>query len=67
VTPVCLMDEDKIDRLEAWAKKHYRDRLRASDLADPALLDETRTALDVLTQLLGLGSIYPFQLGIDAL
>ncbi len=67
VTPGCLMDEDKIDRLEAWAKKHYRDRLRASDLADPALLDETRTALDVLTQLLGLGSIYPFQLGIDAL
>ena len=28
---------------------------------DPALLDETRAALDELTQILELGSIYPFQ------
>lgn len=48
--------------LTAWVKEHYRDRLRAADLADPQLLEETRRALDQLTQLLGLGSIYPFQL-----
>ncbi|MES2684986.1 MAG: N-succinylarginine dihydrolase [Pseudomonadota bacterium] len=52
---------EKADALEAWVKQHYRDRLVFADLADPALLDESRTALDRLTQLLGLGSIYDFQ------
>lgn len=47
--------------LTAWVRKHYRDRLTAADLADPALREETRRALDQLTQLLGLGPIYPFQ------
>jgi len=49
-------------KLVRWVKKHYRDRLVHKDLADPALLDESRRALDELTRLLGLGSIYPFQL-----
>lgn len=49
-------------RLVAWVKKHYRDRLTLRDLADPALLEESRRALDELTRLLGLGSIYPFQI-----
>jgi succinylarginine dihydrolase len=48
--------------LEAWVKKHYRDRLLPADLADPALAREGMTALDELTQLLRLGSIYDFQL-----
>lgn len=48
-------------QLVAWVKKHYRDQLRRDDLADPALLEETRRALDELTRVLGLGSIYPFQ------
>ena len=48
-------------RLDAWIEKHYRDRLAPSDLADPALLNESRTALDELTQILGLGSLYDFQ------
>jgi len=52
---------EKADALETWVKAHYRDRLVFADLADPALLDESRTALDRLTQLLGLGSIYDFQ------
>ena len=52
---------EKADALEAWVRAHYRDRLVFDDLADPALLDESRTALDRLTQLLGLGSIYDFQ------
>jgi len=45
-----------------WVDRHYRDRLAPTDLADPQLLGEVRTALDELTQLLGLGSVYPFQL-----
>jgi succinylarginine dihydrolase len=32
-----------------------------SDLADPQLLNECRTALDELTQILKLGAVYPFQ------
>jgi succinylarginine dihydrolase len=52
---------EKAGALEAWVRQHYRDRLVFADLADPKLLDESRTALDRLTQLLGLGSIYDFQ------
>ena len=49
-------------KLEHWVKKHYRDELRPRDLMDAKLLEESQRALDQLTDLLGLGSIYPFQL-----
>ena len=48
-------------RLVEWVETHYRDELRAADLADPKLLTESRDALDELTEILGLGSLYPFQ------
>lgn len=49
-------------RLSDWGRRWYRDSLTARDLADPALLDETRGALDELTQILNLGGgFYPFQ------
>lgn len=44
-----------------WVEKHYRDRLDPDDLADPQLLEESRTALDRLSRLLKLGSVYDFQ------
>ncbi len=47
--------------LVPWVNCHYRDKLLAADLADPDLLEESQRALDELTQLLALGSIYPFQ------
>jgi succinylarginine dihydrolase len=47
--------------LTAWVKRHYREQLTFADLADPALLEESRRALDELTHLLGLGAIYAFQ------
>ncbi|HEX4340090.1 MAG TPA: N-succinylarginine dihydrolase [Polyangiaceae bacterium] len=56
-----FLDEPGCDALAAWITKHYRDRLSGDDLADPALLVETRTALDDLTTLLALGSPYDFQ------
>lgn len=59
--PGVLLTDPTHDALVAWVKKHYRDRLTAADLADPQLLQETRRALDELTTVLGLGSIYPFQ------
>jgi len=48
-------------QLAEWVTTHYRDRLLPADLGDPGLLVESRTALDELTQILGLGSLYPFQ------
>lgn len=60
--PGVLLDDRLYARLVAWVKKHYREKLTQRDLADPALLRESRRALDELTQILGLGSIYPFQL-----
>ena len=56
-----LVDEARIDALEAWVRTHYRDRVTPADLADPALLEECRAALDALTAMLGLGAVYPFQ------
>ena len=54
-------DEPLGAQLEAWVRKHYRDRVGAADLADPRLARESFTALDELTGILRLGSIYDFQ------
>jgi succinylarginine dihydrolase len=56
------LDDALHAELLAWIERHYRDRLAPADLADPALLDEGRTALDELSRMLRLGSVYPFQL-----
>jgi succinylarginine dihydrolase len=61
VNPAAWMSDALYTRLAAWARRHYRDRLVLADLADPALLQESRSALDELTQILGLGSLYDFQ------
>jgi succinylarginine dihydrolase len=47
--------------LEAWIARHYRDRLVPADLGDPALARESMEALDELTGILRLGSVYDFQ------
>jgi len=57
-----IMTPSLYDTLNVWVDKHYRDRMAESDLADPQLLIECRSALDELTQILKLGSVYPFQL-----
>ena len=56
-----LVDDALIDQLSRWVMKHYRTTLHVNDLADPALMQESFQALDELTQLLKLGSLYPFQ------
>ncbi|KTC93496.1 N-succinylarginine dihydrolase [Fluoribacter dumoffii] len=57
-----LINEELLKTLEKWILKHYRTHLTANDLADPLFLEECFCALDELTQILKLGSIYPFQL-----
>jgi succinylarginine dihydrolase len=56
-----LMNDGLFTRLNTWVDRHYRDQLTVSDLADPQLIIESRTALDELTQILKLGSVYQFQ------
>lgn len=62
VNPNVMMSAALFGTLNAWVDKHYRDRIAPADLADPSLLIECRTALDELTGILNLGSVYPFQL-----
>lgn len=56
-----VLDDALLHALRAWVDAHYRDRLLPADLADPALARESMRALDELTQLLALGSVYDFQ------
>lgn len=62
LAPGVLLDDALYHKLCAWIDRHYRDRLTAADLADPQLVDENHRALDELTQILGLGALYDFQL-----
>lgn len=56
-----LLTDSLAARLDQWIDRHYRDELLVSDLVDPKLITECRTALDELTSILGLGSVYEFQ------
>ena len=56
-----FLDESLYADLRAWVEKHYRDAIAPSELNDPALLTECRTALDELTAILRIGAVYDFQ------
>lgn len=57
-----LVDDSLLNTLDGWVDKHYRTTLHANDLDDPSLITEVFSALDELTSILDLGSIYPCQL-----
>lgn len=61
INPSTLMNDALFKRLNTWVDAHYRDELHEADLADPKLLIESRNALDELTQIMDLGSVYEFQ------
>ena len=61
VHPGVMATPERLATLEAWVRRHYRDRLSIADLADPALLAESRRALDELTGILDLPGLYSFQ------
>ena len=56
-----FLSNDLYLKLCNWGSRHYREELTTDDLRDPALLMESRNALDDLTQILNLGSVYSFQ------
>jgi succinylarginine dihydrolase len=61
IEPRVFLDDALAGELDAWIRRNYRDRLAPDDLADPALLDETRRALDELTRIMQLPPVYSFQ------
>ncbi|WP_440995622.1 N-succinylarginine dihydrolase [Arhodomonas sp. SL1] len=61
MAPGVILDEVLYRDLREWVRRWYRDRLAPGDLADPALAEASRGALDELTRRLGIGSVYRFQ------
>ena len=59
--PGFILNKEKYGRLGKWIEKFYREELKVDELRDYQLLKECYTALDELTQLFHLGSIYDFQ------
>lgn len=59
--PYIFLTPELYIKLQSWINRHYRDYLLPQDLADPSLLEEGRRALDELTTILHLGSLYSFQ------
>ena len=60
--PSVIFSESLHRTLSDWVRRHYRESIMPKDLADPALMTEGQVALDELTQIMGIGAIYPFQL-----
>ncbi|MEJ7732055.1 MAG: N-succinylarginine dihydrolase [Polyangiaceae bacterium] len=56
-----VLDEALEAELRAWVTRHYRDRLLPADLADPVLAREALRAIDELSAILQLGSVFAFQ------
>lgn len=61
VNPAVMMNDTLFNTLNNWVDRYYRDQLTQADLVDPQLLREGREALDALTSILQMGSVYPFQ------
>jgi succinylarginine dihydrolase len=61
VPPRLFLDRGSFADLETWADRHYRESVILGDFLDPLFRNEVEAALDELTQILSLGSIYPFQ------
>ena len=48
--------------LKGWIHKYYRENLAPEDIRDPAVISESFSALNELTDIMDLGSdFYPFQ------
>lgn len=58
-----ILTDTLYETLTEWVKVHYRDRIEPEDLKDLTLMEESFTALDELTKILQLGTIYAFQQG----
>ncbi len=55
-----ILDDELYRDLVQWVEKHYRDTLSPEELGDIALLEETKTALTELSEILQLPDLYDF-------
>ena len=55
-----IMDDALYGDLVGWVNTHYRDTLSHDDLRDPALLDESRVAMEELSDILRLPNLYRY-------
>ncbi len=62
IKPRVILDEALYEKLKTWVEDHYRDEIAPDELRDPDLPTESFAALDQLTQILDIGSVYDFQL-----
>jgi len=63
VHPGVMLTDELYAKLINWVERRYREKIEPADLADPKLMIESYGALDELTQILGLGPVYDFQMG----
>lgn len=61
IHPGFVITDFKLTQLETWVNKHYRDKLHVEDLCDPLLIDEVHSALNELSDIIGITNLYPFQ------
>ncbi len=61
VNPAFILDDEKIDALKACVDKHYREELSPQNLRDPNFMKECQTALNALTEVIGINNFYDFQ------
>ncbi len=62
VNPGNRFSPDIYEDLKTWINAYYRESLAPEDLRNPSLMDESFTALEALTKIMGLGDrFYPFQ------
>ncbi len=62
VNPAVFMSDTLYTALVSWVNRYYPEKLTAKELADPKLFQNNQEALDSITKILGLGSIYSFQM-----
>ena len=56
-----FLNDGLYEALTSWVERYYRDRLLPQDLVDPYFITTGQQALDELSRLLNLGSVYSFQ------
>lgn len=56
-----FLNDSLYSQLNAWIHQYYRDKLHPEDLYDPTLWQENMAALDALSSILKLKSLYSFQ------
>ena len=58
IHPGVVLTDALFDRLTAWVKKHYRDRLSFADFADPLLVGELEDCYAELSGILDMPDLY---------